>query len=1264
MIDNNIMPQKVFDPTTNRDIGIKLLKKRIRTNHYTKKQFKLINENLNKIGLGYNKSTNRIVKFDNRKFQKQFKKEIKERKQYKKFEKELIREVNKKHDIKAVKLFENTFNNMVINDGKTQINLKLFKYYSKKNAFREILSTIPELTNKVLIKYYDENGNERYYTLNNINRHRLLNTFGEVMFDNVYADKTNSDAELLINTDLSNKDITFSMLEDLDFIDDDDDVIDLFGGSNQPQTTIINELMGGAMFPYLLKDNILHYLKRYGVYSDVCSSNYNENCLIKALKNSGKISLTDIDKVKVMIKTREIPKRKLKEIANKLNICICLNQIDRNTEYHGDKKNKQIDLGLIENHYFINDKHTNITSYAIKNYFVEGFTNKKDWNRFIKKDERTKSNYMNSFLLIKYLVDNKDKFLKPIPACNELYKTSFYDKFEVEDLNSFNDDNFKEIEYKEKDDYEGNVVYFDFETLTEGKHIPYLCNTDLREQSFYGSKCGKQLLNHLISLGYREQKILVERINKKGEKISKLEQKPLTLIAHNLGYDFSFISKYLDNIDIINKGKLIVVATAEYQGLKIRFMDSLMMLPMKLKDFPKTFGLDSVKEIMPYDLYTQSNLYNKRGFLSVEECLKSNHLKSLEDRSLFLTNCKKWNCFLEGKVNLKLYSSKYCYMDCIVLKKGYEKFRSLMKELNGLDTLNYYSIASIAQTHLIKMGCYDGVEAVSGVVREFIQKCVVGGRCMTTNNQKHSFTGGKKIKLADYDACSLYPSAMYRMEGFLMGKPQVLTDADINLLKNDLNLFDGFFVKIKVLSVGKEYKIPCMSKVNKESGIREWTNKMIGSECYVDKTTLEDWITFHDIEYDIIEGYYYNEGRNSKINEVIKHIYDERRKYKNELSYTDINGKKIINHYTIEQIDTKGFIKNEKKLLEKSGHKVIKSNPLQAVLKLIMNSGYGKSILKPIDTDEKLIPINEYEITEYDNNNTKQHHIIKFKHFKDINKTISYINSKSKYILFGVVDNVIRKISNKKDGCYNFTYERSYKKHIKRNFNYIKEFDRCIDNKYMRCKMYKPINEHFNSAHIGVEILSMSKRIMFEVMTTAEDNNLFMCYTDTDSIHIKYDDIPILEKKYKEKYNRDLKGNELGQFHIDFEMDNNDIDTDTIYSDESLFLMKKCYIDKLKGFNKKTKKWDTDYHIRMKGVPNSSILLKAYQDYNNDPLKLFEDLYRGTEIEFDLTKGFEGGFEVDKMKLEHKYNYEIHSKSKFDRKITIRYNEYNELEYN
>ena len=38
---------------------------------------------------------------------------------------------------------------------------------------------------------------------------------------------------------------------------------------------------------------------------------------------------------------------------------------------------------------------------------------------------------------------------------------------------------------------------------------------------------------------------------------------------------------------------------------------------------------------------------------------------------------------------------------------------------------------------------------------------------------------------------------------------------------------------------------------------------------YIDKVGLEDLITFHDAEFEIIDGYYFNEGRNNKINNVI-----------------------------------------------------------------------------------------------------------------------------------------------------------------------------------------------------------------------------------------------------------------------------------------------------------------------------------------------------------------------------------------------------------
>ena len=42
---------------------------------------------------------------------------------------------------------------------------------------------------------------------------------------------------------------------------------------------------------------------------------------------------------------------------------------------------------------------------------------------------------------------------------------------------------------------------------------------------------------------------------------------------------------------------------------------------------------------------------------------------------------------------------------------------------------------------------------------------------------------------------------------------------------------------------------------------------------YIDKVGLEDLITFHEAEFEIIDGYYYNDGRNNTINHVIEYLY-------------------------------------------------------------------------------------------------------------------------------------------------------------------------------------------------------------------------------------------------------------------------------------------------------------------------------------------------------------------------------------------------------
>ena len=103
-------------------------------------------------------------------------------------------------------------------------------------------------------------------------------------------------------------------------------------------------------------------------------------------------------------------------------------------------------------------------------------------------------------------------------------------------------------------------------------------------------------------------------------------------------------------------------------------------------------------------------------------------------------------------------------------------------------------------------------------------------------------------------------------------------------------------------------------------------------------------------------------------------------------------------------------------------------------------------------------------------------------------------------------------------------------------------------------KKVKSILSHYNYVHCGVEILSMSKRIMNKVFSCADDCQIKIYYQDTDSIHLNYDDVDTVVKRYKEKYGLDLVGEDLGNFHVDFDMDKANSE---IYAIESLFLGKK-----------------------------------------------------------------------------------------------------------
>ena len=96
-------------------------------------------------------------------------------------------------------------------------------------------------------------------------------------------------------------------------------------------------------------------------------------------------------------------------------------------------------------------------------------------------------------------------------------------------------------------------------------------------------------------------------------------------------------------------------------------------------------------------------------------------------------------------------------------------------------------------------------------MQQFIFKCVVGGRFMTNSNKQYHV----KREIADFGACSLYPSAMYFMAGFLTGLPKVISDSSYEFLKQQ----DGYFVMVQILKLNRRLDFPLPSKINEESGV-------------------------------------------------------------------------------------------------------------------------------------------------------------------------------------------------------------------------------------------------------------------------------------------------------------------------------------------------------------------------------------------------------------------------------------------------------------
>lgn len=643
------------------------------------------------------------------------------------------------------------------------------------------------------------------------------------------------------------------------------------------------------------------------------------------------------------------------------------------------------------------------------------------------------------------------------------------------------------------------VKYTDKCRASTDEHFPFLLGfignndkevTIIQETSFR-FKC--ELITGMFN------KIIQKNIDS-GSNINKFK-----IYFHNLKYDFSLLRQnpFLSIISEVEKGGQLYSIQLVYKKHKFTLCDSFKMISASLSDFNEMFDLGETAK-MDFNLY---GLFNTENVFknSIEVARLKNYLVSqghLENIDQELDESFDDYIKDDQYFHIRHYTD-YLALDCKTLQQGMKKFYNIILTVTGLSIFDSLTISSLASKYLYKEGCFEGVNQVTGNLQRYISKAVTGGRVCSKDNMKYLIIAA----IMDFDGVSLYPSAMKRIT-FPKGNCE---NINIELGIDKINeLYSHYFIRCKI-KINKKQQIPMISIKNDE-GVRVWTNDTGDHIVHIDKITYEDLVEFQDAEvleiYDGV-GWLKSQGVQTKINTSIQHLFDAR--------------------------------------LEA---KACKNTALSTVLKLVMNSAYGKTLLT--DSDYKI------------------------SHFRGQDKFDSFVSNNY---------NFIQAIEQIDEGTKHVRYRAKVKKNIVGNWNY---------------------------AHIGAIILSMSKRIMNEMLNIANDNGINIYYTDTDSVHMKVEDIPKLAEKYKEKYGRELIGKQLGQFHSDFESKKI---KGKIWSEKFICLGKKCYLDKLVN-----KEGDVDYHARFKGAHVKNIL--AYcRDEHMTIEEFYTLLYNGETQAIDLCNG-------------------------------------------
>jgi hypothetical protein len=247
----------------------------------------------------------------------------------------------------------------------------------------------------------------------------------------------------------------------------------------------------------------------------------------------------------------------------------------------------------------------------------------------------------------------------------------------------------QKVTYKEES---RKYLFLDFETeQASGEHIPIFCH--IRWNAIKNNNDPDNWLSKSFGLGENV-------INETCDFIFSKRFKGYTIIAHNMrGYDGCFLLRYLvangTKPTMILRGKKIL--SFNIPKVRIRVIDSLNFLLMRLSDFSKAFKLTSEKGYFPH-FFSKKENFDYVGTLPSPLEYGYMNMKTKE-RQEFLV----W--YQESLINGDIFNfrediKRYCIQDVNLLQQGCWEFRNRTLELTdgGCDPFRYNTLASMCAT--------------------------------------------------------------------------------------------------------------------------------------------------------------------------------------------------------------------------------------------------------------------------------------------------------------------------------------------------------------------------------------------------------------------------------------------------------------------------------------------------------------------------------------------------------------------------------------